>query len=142
MILVLSACGGGDDDTGVPTVSLTIVLEDVLISGSPSGHKVQITDGGNIDFTCFQSGSFQGDTPDSRCDTEAVGNNQVGGSPIIFKSLPTGHKYTLTYSATGGGDILETCTVDIQTTTTLVAEIPCDKIAANRIRLNIDPRTP
>lgn len=139
MILIFSACGGGGDDTGVPAVNLTVDLNDVLGTGSTSGHEVQITDGGDIDFTCFQSGSFQGATPNPRCGTEPVGNNQAGGNRIIFSSLPTGRIYTLNSSSTGGGIALETCTVTIQTTTELSAVAPCVEIGTNRIRIDINP---
>ncbi|MFQ5596811.1 MAG: hypothetical protein ACE5GK_02055 [Nitrospiria bacterium] len=133
--MILSACGGGGDGgDATVTVSLTVTLFDVPANGSPSGQQVKISDGGEIDFTCFQSPSL-GVTVDSRCDTEAAGTN-LDSASIVFGSLPTQRSYTLTHSDVGGFT-RATCSVRIDSSTELVAQSPCVQIDTNRIRMDL-----
>ncbi len=123
MVLVLSACGGGDGDSGVPSVSLTVALTSTILGENVSGQKIQITASGGPDFTCFQADA-QGVDVDSRCG-KTGGVNGQGSVSIIFGSLPTGKTYTLSASDGGGGGTVTPCTVSIQNTTSLTAETPC-----------------
>lgn len=148
-VIALSACGGGgsSSSSSTPTVSLTVALFDALQPGAANGQKIQITDGGSINFTCTQSGTLgdgQGEEErqelDSRCATEGAGDNQSSAS-IVFNSLPTGKTYTLHNSVIGNDAINETCSVTITNTTTLTALSPCASTGTNRITLTIDPGT-
>ncbi len=139
IILLLSGCGGSDGGNTVPTVDLTVRLLDKLSGLSPSGQSVLITDGGKIDFTCFQSLSDQLD-PDARCSTVAPGST-LESRGIVFGSLPTTRTYTLTHIDTSGSPGA-TCQVEILKTTSLVAQTPCtSNDTANSVTMTLNSGT-
>jgi len=127
LIVFFSGCGGSGGSSGTPTVTLTVSLFDQLSGGSPSGDKVNIAEvGGGLNFTCYQSQQNQDVGVDTRCAFGTASNISGSGATIIFNSIPTERQYTLThFDAAEASD--GNCTIDIQSTSVLIAQSPCTK---------------
>ncbi len=139
LVFFISGCGGSGGGTATPTVSLLVSLFDQLSGGSPSGDKVNISEvGGSINFTCYQSEQNQDVVVDSRCEIAASTSNSSGsGSSIRFNSLPTERTYILTHfdsvDVSNGN-----CSVEIQSSSALVAQPPCAKSGDNAVTMTLN----